>query len=87
MATLPSASIDKVWAEFMSRYSSLRNEIPVTKAQLRAFVVIVDGEMEAAEIAVVQAIPAGEIRDWLIAHGEVGRDMITLVENERREVI
>jgi len=87
MATLSSGSIDKIWAEFMSIYSSRRDEIPVSKNQLRSFVVIVDGELETAEIAVVQAVPAGDIRDWLIANDEVGRDMMTMVENERREVL
>jgi hypothetical protein len=87
MATLPSGSIDKIWADFMRRYSSRRSEIPVTKNQLRAFVVIVDDELEDCEIAIVQAIPAGDIRDWLIANDEVGRDMMTLVENERREML
>ena len=87
MANLPSDAIDRIWADFMRRYSNLWKEIPVSKAQLRAFVVIVDDELEAAEVEVVQAVPAGEIRDWLIAHAEVGRDMMTIVENERREVL
>ena len=56
MANLPSGDIDAVHADIMRRYSSIFREIPVSKAQLRSFLVIVDGELEAAEIAIVRAI-------------------------------
>ena len=87
MANLPSGDIDAVHADIMRRYSSIFREIPVSKAQLRSFLVIVDGELEAAEIAIVQAVPAGPQRDWLIANDDIGRDMIELIEAKRKEVL
>lgn len=87
MATLPSDAIDRIWQAIMSEYSHLRKEIPVTKNQLRSFIDIVDQEMETCETAIVQAVPPGDIRDWLIANPEVGRDIVIRTENERREVL
>ena len=87
MAILSAGSIDKIWAQFMRKYSKRRDEIPVSKNQLRTFIEIVDAEMEAAETSIVQAVPAGAIRDWVIANAAVGRDVIGMVEDERRETL
>lgn len=87
MATLPSDAIDRVWRDIMSEYSHLRKEIPVTKSQLRSFINIIDQELESCEQDIVQAVPPGVIRDWLIAHPEVGRDVVIRTEVERREVL
>lgn len=87
MATLPIDAIDRIWRDIMSEYSSIRKEIPVNKNQLRSFINIVDQELETAEQQIVQAVPAGPIRDWLIAHPEVGRDVVIRTEEERREIL
>jgi hypothetical protein len=87
MANLTSEQLDEVWIEAMRRYSSIRREVPFSKSQFRSFFDIVDVEMDTAEVAVVQATPAGPARDWLIANDEIGRDLIVLVEEKRREVL
>ena len=59
MANLPSDDLDEVWKLIMSRYSGSHEEIPINKHQLRALLTIMDDELEAAEIAIIQALPDG----------------------------
>ena len=87
MANLTEQQKDEVFEEAMRRYSSIRREVPFGKAQFRAFFDIVDPEMEAAEVSVVQAVPAGPARQWLIDNGDIGRDLMMMVEEKRREVM
>jgi uncharacterized protein (DUF2236 family) len=87
MATLTEQQKDEVFEDAMRRYSHLRREVPFSKAQFRAFFDIVDPEMEAAEIAVVQAVPVGDMRQWLIDNDDIGRDLMMLIEEKRREVL
>lgn len=87
MATLPSGDIDVVWQELMAEFSSVRREIPANKNQFRTFVENVDGILEQSEIDIAQSVPAGPIRDWLIANQVVGRSMVIRVEEKRREVL
>jgi hypothetical protein len=87
MAQLTSEQLDEVFEEAMRRYSSIRREVPFGKTQFRAFFDIVDPEMETAEVAVVQAVPVGPSRQWLIDNPDIGRDLMMLVEEKRREVL
>jgi uncharacterized protein (DUF2236 family) len=87
MAQLTSEQLDEVFREAMRRYSSIRREVPFSKAQFRAFFDVVDPEMEAAEVSVVQAVPAGPSRQWLIDNDDIGRDLMMMVEEKRREVL
>ena len=87
MATLPSGEMDVVWRELMSEFSSVWKEIPVSKNAFRTFLVGVDNIVEQSEIDIVQSVPAGPIRDWLIAHPEIGRSMVIRVMEKRMEVL
>lgn len=87
MATLPSGDIDAVWKTLMEEFSEVRRQIPVNKNQFRSFIENVDGILEQSELDIVQSVPAGPIRDWLIANQVIGRSMIIEVEEKRREVL
>lgn len=87
MATLSTADADAIWALLMSEYSSINREIPVSKQEFRTFIDIVDAVLEQAEIDIVQAIPAGPRRNWLINNPVVGRSIVVRVEQKRRDVL
>ena len=87
MATLPSGDMEVVWQELMSEFSSVWREIPVSKGAFLTFLENVDGIVEGAEVDIVQSVPAGPVRDWLIANPEVGRSMVIRVMEKRREVL
>ncbi len=87
MANIPSGDIDVVWQELMSEFSSVFRLIPVSKNAFRTFIVNVDDVLEGSEIEIVQSVPAGPVRDWLIANPEVGRSMVIRVMEKRREVL
>jgi hypothetical protein len=87
MATLSSGDIDDVHAQSMSRWSSVRQDTPITKAELRQLIVLVDAELETAETSIIGALPAGAGKDWLVANPTVGRDVIEVTERRRKEVL
>lgn len=87
MATLSTADADAIWALLMSEHSSINREIPVSKQEFRTFIDIVDAVLEQAEIDIVQAIPAGPRRNWLINNPVVGRSIVVRVEQKRRDVL
>jgi len=87
MATLSAVDMDAVWQELMSEFSSIWREIPTNKNAFRSFLLGVDDIVEQAEIDIVQSVPAGPIRDWLVAHAEVGRSMVIRIMEKRREVL
>ena len=87
MAQLPSDNIDQTWSEIMSEFSSLRTLIPINKNQLRALLVLIDQELEGAEIDIVQALPAGDGRMWLIANPALGRGLMLNILQKRKEVL
>lgn len=88
MATLPAGDGDAVWAVIMQRLSQQHIEVPATKDELRTLVDIIDGELDSAEVAVVQAIPVEHPgRQWLINNPTVGRRIMELILEKRREVL
>lgn len=87
MPQLPAQNIDQVWTSTMSQFSSLRTLIPVNKNQLRALVVIIDQELESAEIDIIQALPAGDGKTWLVANPGLGRRLMIDVLTKRQEVL
>jgi hypothetical protein len=87
MTALSSGDIDTIWIEMMKDYSRTRQSLPVTNDKIRAFFVDVDATLEQAEIDVVQGLPAGDIKTWLLANPEVGRTIMIAVEKKRREVL
>ncbi len=62
MAALPTAQLDEAHALIMSRSSGIRTEVPITKGQLRALLVIMDQELNKAETSVFAALPAMALR-------------------------
>lgn len=87
MEALPTSDLDQLWAQLMSEFSGVRQEVPITKAQLRALLGLIDGELETAEISIVQALPGGPAKTWLLNHQPVGRLLIERVERKRKEVL
>ena len=87
MPSLSTAEILDVRSEIMSVYSSIREEVPMTKNQLTALITLMDSELNTAEIAIIVAIPAGAARDWLLGNEVIGRDIITRTETKRRDVL
>ena len=87
MAQLPSENIDQIWSTTMSEFSSLRTLIPIDKNQLRSLLTLIDQELEDAEVDIIQALPAGPGRSWLVANPDLGRRLMLDVLNKRREVL
>lgn len=88
MALLDSAAINQIHADIMRYWSNHRVSVPITKPELRQLVVIVDGEAENSDIAVIQAIPSEHPgRQWLIDNQSLARRLKVLDETKRVEVL
>lgn len=87
MALLPTADMDEVWQELMQEFSRVRREIPVNKNQFRTFLENADAVLEQSEVDIVQSVPAGPNRQWLIDNPVVGRSMVIRVMQKRREAL
>ena len=87
MARLLDGSLDEVWAEIMRTFSSVRSLIPISKTQLRALLGLIDEELEGAETSIVQALPAGVGKSWLIANPSIGRSLMMEVLEKRKEIM
>lgn len=87
MAQLSGENIDQVWSSIMSEFSSLHTLIPINKHQLRALLVLIDQELEGAEVDIIQAIPAGPGRTWLVANPALGRGLMLDILRKRKEVL
>ena len=87
MAQLPSGNVDEIWIQFMKDYSRFKKDLPVTSDKIRNFIVGVDGDLDQLESDIVQGLPAGDTKDWLLANPEVGRDLMARIERKREEVL
>lgn len=87
MAKLPDINRFAVWAEAMADLSRMQVEIPLSKEELRALVNYYDNQLEIAEASIVNGLPAGDGKDWLLAHPEIARELLIRVEQERKEVL
>ncbi|MHC4181774.1 MAG: hypothetical protein ACYSR0_00295 [Planctomycetota bacterium] len=85
MANLTTAQLAGVAQEAMRRFSNIRKEIPINKSQFTAFISAVDTELDSAEVSLVQGLPAGPGKDWLLANPDVGRELMVMVEQKRSE--
>ena len=85
MPPLTDAQRLGVRAQVMSLFSQRRHEVPVTKSQLLAFIERADDGLDANETSVVSGLPAGDAKTWLIAHPELGRQVLSLVQSKRTE--
>ena len=88
MANLTPAQVQDVTAELMRKYSAELKEIPVNKVVFYTWLRdTVEPELDAAEIAIYQATPAGPGKAWLLANPGIGRDFILAIEKKRLEVL
>lgn len=87
MPQLPNENIDQVWSATMSEFSSLRTVIPINKHQLRALLVLIDQELEDTEVDIIQALPPGDGRTWLITNPSLGRHLMLDILDKRKEVL
>ncbi len=87
MAQLPSQNLDQVWQSTMSEFSSVRTTIPIDKNQLRALLELMDEELETAEVSIIQALPSGDGKAWLITNPALGRQLMLDILLERKEVL
>ena len=87
MAQLPSESIDQTCSGIMSEFSSLWTLIPISSVQLRALLVLIDQELDGAETDIIQALPAGTGKTWLVANQSLARGIMLDVLHKRKEVL
>jgi hypothetical protein len=85
MATLSSAAIDDLHAAIMQELSNLRTAVPVSKSALRAGIVSIDSELSSAETTIFQNISNTGVKTWLQANQAVGRRIIAVIEQKRKE--
>lgn len=87
MAQLTTETKDALFADIMRRWSNDRTPTPITKAQGRALIDIMDAGMETAESTILSSIPAGPGRTWLVANASIARKVLELVAAKRQEVL
>ena len=87
MANLPTEEMDDVWRDVMEAFSTLYLPIPVSKQAFRGFLEGIDGILDDAELEIVQLVPVGPLRDWLIDNAEIGRRIVEYIMKRRREVL
>jgi hypothetical protein len=61
--------------------------IPISKNQLKALLTLIDEELESAEVSIIQALPSGDGKNWLIANPGIGRGLMLDVLGKRKEVL
>lgn len=87
MARLPSGSVDEVYSNLTSEFSSVWTLIPITKDELRSLLVLIDGQLEDAEVSIVQSLPVGVGKTWLIDNQALGREIMIRILEKRKEVL
>jgi hypothetical protein len=87
MATLADADRLAIWADVMRDLSRSHIEIPINNVDLRSLINFMDVQLESAETSIFTALPAGEGKAWLLAHPELGRELLARIERKRRETL
>lgn len=88
MTLLDSDAIEEVVATAMRLLSAKQESPPsVTKSQFRTFMAEIDAELDSAEVSLVAALPTGPKRSWLISNASLGRELMEIVLDKRREVL
>lgn len=87
MAKLTTQQRREISADIQRRLSESRTPIPLNKANLASLIGLIDDQQEAAEAAIIQTVPAGPARQWLINNANLSRRFIEVVEAKRREVL
>lgn len=84
MANLNSTSIDELHRDVMALWSASHIQTPINSPELRALIVAIDEGLEAAETSIVQGLPAGPERTWLVSNPQIGRWLMEETERKRR---
>lgn len=88
MASLTTQQLGEVKADIMRQWSRTRTPTPITKPELSSLLTIMDDELNAAEVAVIAAIPGAHPgRQWLIDNQQIARQVLELVEAKRKDVL
>jgi len=86
MAQLTSDQKDALNAELQRQFSRRRDQIALTKSQLRYALDVFDAGMETAEGAILNDVSASA-RTWLVANQQLARYILEAVAQKRREVL
>lgn len=86
MARLTSGDLDTLTQAAVTALSGLREPIDVSHQAVRAAIDVIDQELETAETAILAAVSAGT-RTWLVAHPRISRELVSRVEEKRKEVL
>lgn len=87
MALLPEAERYYLWAETMRELSRHGIEIPVAKDALRTLVDRIDEGLETTEATIFAGLPGGPGKTWLLAHQNIGREIIAHIMQCREETL
>lgn len=85
MANLTQAQLAGVAHQVHREFSAILKSIPIKKDQFFTFLNIVDNAQEQAEIGIIQNVPVGQARTWLMDNPEVARRIIELIAVSRKE--
>ncbi len=86
MAQLTNEALDTIAADIVDALSSTRAAVPVAHQDVRSAVEIIDVQLEAAEAAILAAVPS-LTRSWLTANQTIARQVVEAVEAKRRELL
>jgi hypothetical protein len=84
VAQLPEACLGDVAGCVMRELSVSHTLIPASKAQVTALVTLIDEHIETTEAAIIQALPTGDVKTWLIDNAGVGRQVMAQVLMTRK---
>jgi len=87
MAQLPTNSLNVIWSNLMSEFSSVWTLIPITKDELKSLLGLIDEQLESAEVSIIQSLPSGEGKTWLVDNQALGREIMIRVLEKRKEVL
>lgn len=88
MATLTAEQRAEIRAQILRQLSRDREPTPFNKGEGLTLIGYIDDALEAAEGDVIARIPGGHPgRQWLIDNPAIGRRLMILVEQHRREVL
>ncbi len=87
MPNLLDADRVAVHTDAMEKWSSSRTPTPVTKAELRSLINLLDSQLDTAEGTALAAIPAGAGKTWLVANQGLARELMASIEKKRAEVL
>ncbi len=86
MAQLPGVDLDDVTVVIVSNLSNTRMGCPLSHQEMRTGAGIIDLLLETAEASILAAV-GPEANMWLVANPEVAREIVTKIQDKRREML